>query len=65
MLVLPFIEAAATAIGAGILIGTFLGATGGVVKHRSRTEVERDSLKHGYWGAAAALLLLLAEGRNV
>jgi hypothetical protein len=63
--VLPFFEAAATAIGAGILIGTFLGATGGVVKQRSRKEVERDSLKHGYLGALGAIVVLLAESGNV
>ena len=66
MAVLPFIEAAATAIGGGILIGTFMGATKGLFSRRSRKEVEGDSLRNGYWGAAiAVLLVLVAEGRNV
>ena len=65
MQVFSLFEVAATAIGAGVLIGTFLGATTGLYNGRSRKEVEADSLRNGYWGAVMALLALLLDWRNV
>jgi len=61
----PLIEDSAKAIGAGILVGTFLGATRGVIEGRSRRSVEATSLRDGYAGALVALLAAFAEGRNV
>jgi hypothetical protein len=63
--VLPYIEAAATAIGAGILIGTFWAATVGLLNGRTRKSVEADSLRYGYFGAVFAVLMLILEIRNV
>ena len=65
MIVLPLFEAVATAIGAGILIGTFWAATVGLVKGRTRKSVEGDSLLFGYIGALVAVLALIVEIRNV
>jgi len=62
---LHLIESAATAIGAGILIGTFWAGTVGLVKGRSRKSVEGDSLRYGYIGALVAVLALIVEIRNV
>jgi hypothetical protein len=62
---LPLIESAATTIGAGIMVGTFGGATAGVILRRSRREVEAKALRDGYFGAAAAVAVWILEGRNV
>jgi hypothetical protein len=51
----PIIEAAATAIGAGIVIGGFLGASGGALNGWSRRQVEGDALRDSYFGAAGGL----------
>jgi hypothetical protein len=48
-------EEAATAIGAGIIVGSFAGATGGVVFGWSRRQVEGNALRDGYFGAAFVL----------
>jgi hypothetical protein len=63
--VLPLIEGAATAIGAGIVIGTFGGATAGLIFRRSRREVEGHGLRNGYYGALIAITAWVLEGRNV
>jgi hypothetical protein len=62
---LQLMESAATAIGAGILIGTFWAGTVGLVKGRTRKSVEGDSLRYGYIGALVAVLALIVEVRNV
>jgi hypothetical protein len=54
-------EAAATAIGTGIVVGGFAGATAGAVSCRSRKDVERNSLRDGYVGAVAACALWLVD----
>ena len=46
---------AASAIGAGVVIGGFIGATGGVVNGRFRKQVEADALRDGYFGAVGIL----------
>jgi hypothetical protein len=46
---------AASAIAAGVVIGGFIGATGGVVNGRSRKQVEADALRDGYFGAVTIL----------
>lgn len=62
---LPLIEGAATAIGAGIVIGTFGGATTGFVFRKSRKEVEGHTLRNGYYGALIAITAWVLEGRSV
>jgi hypothetical protein len=54
-------EAAATAIGTGIVVGGFLGASAGMVFGWSRKEVEGHSLRDGYFGAAIAAVLWLFD----
>jgi hypothetical protein len=51
----PIIEGAATAIGAGIVIGGFLGASGGALRGWSRRQVERNALRDTYVGATWVL----------
>ena len=41
-------EAAATSIGAGVVVGGFVAATGAMVGKRSRSEVEDTALRDGY-----------------
>jgi hypothetical protein len=54
-------EAAATAIGTGVVVGGFLGATAGVIYGWSRKEVEQDSLRDGFIGAVAACAAWLVD----
>lgn len=51
----PTIEAAAAAIGAGVVIGGFAGATAGVVYGWSRRQVESQALRDSYIGATIVL----------
>ena len=53
-----FLEAA-TAIGAGIVVGSFIGATRGLVYDWTREQVEDNALRDGYWGAVLVLGLWL------
>jgi hypothetical protein len=53
----PIIESAAAAIGAGILIGGFAGASNGARRGLSREQVERTALRDSYIGAAWTLAL--------
>lgn len=62
---LPLIETVATAVGAGVIVGTFGGATAGFLLRRSRSEVEGNTLRDGYFGALTALMTWIIEGRNV
>lgn len=52
----PIIEGAATAIGAGVVVGGFLGATRGVLQGQSRKQVEGDALRDTYLGAAGVFI---------
>jgi len=52
----PIIEGTATAIGAGVVIGGFLGASAGMINGWSRREVERGALRDTYGGALVALV---------
>jgi len=53
----PIIESAATAIGAGLVVGGFLGASRGMLRGQSRKQVEGYALRDTY--AAAAWVLAL------
>jgi hypothetical protein len=53
----PIIEGAATAIGAGVVVGGFVGASAGVLNGWSRRQVEADALRISYIGSAAVLAL--------
>jgi hypothetical protein len=46
---------AATAIGAGVVIGSFVGATGGALHGWTRKQVEGNTLRDGYVGALVVL----------
>lgn len=50
-----FAKDAASAIGAGVVVGGFIGTTGGVINGRSRKQVEADALRDGYFGAVGIL----------
>lgn len=51
-------EAAATAIGSGVVVGGFAGATAGIRYGWSRKQVEGHALRDSYLGAVAALCCL-------
>ncbi len=59
------VEEAATAIGAGIVVGGFLGATGGFVFGMSRVQVEDNALRDGYIGALFVVSAWLLDLCNV
>ena len=65
ILLLPLVEAMATAIAAGVVCGTFVGATLGVVNGWSRKVVESDALRNGYHGALGTLGIGLFDLCNV
>ena len=52
----PIVENAATAIGAGVVVGSFLGATRGVLRGQSRKQVEGAALRDTYFGAAGVFI---------
>lgn len=51
----PVIESAATAIGAGVMLGAFAGASSGLAHRRSRRQVEEGALRDSYSGGAGVL----------
>ena len=53
------IEALATSIGAGIVIGGFVAATGAMLRGRSRKDVESTALRDGYIGGGLGMFCLL------
>ncbi len=55
------VEVIATVIGAGIVIGGFVGAGLGVVGGRSRGEVESDALRDGFWGGVVGITCLIGD----
>jgi hypothetical protein len=57
----PLFERAATAIAAGVVVGSFAGATRGFISGRSRKQVEGNALRDGYFGAVILLCLLLLD----
>jgi hypothetical protein len=56
-----FLEASATAVGAGMVLGGFAAGLLSVVVSRSRDELERRVLKAGYFLAAFCLGVRWAE----
>ncbi len=57
----PIIESAATAIGAGVVVGGFLGATRGVLRSESRKQVEGAALRDSYIAAAVVLAVWVVD----
>jgi hypothetical protein len=57
----PIIESAAAAVGAGVILGGFVGASAGMASGWSRRQVEGDALRDTYHGAALALTLWLLD----
>jgi hypothetical protein len=57
----PIIEAAAAAVGSGIVLGGFYGASAGAFSGWSRKQVEGNGLRDGYIGASAALVCWLLD----
>jgi hypothetical protein len=51
-------EAVATAIGSGVVVGSFVGASMGIRYGLSRKQVEGRALRDGYFGAVAAICCL-------
>jgi hypothetical protein len=52
------LEAIATSIGTGIVVGGFVTGMGSVVRGRSRTESEEKALYGGYVGGLVGLTVL-------
>lgn len=50
-----FLEAAATAVGVGLVLGGFVAGLAGLLRGVAREELELLALKGGYVGAAACL----------
>ena len=61
----PIIEAAAAAIGAGVVVGGFAGASAGVFYGWSPKQVESHALRDGYIGAAIVLGVWFFDQRIV
>jgi hypothetical protein len=57
----PVIEGAAAAIGSGVVLGSFGGASVGVLNGLSRRQVEDNGLRDGYFGASIALMFWLLD----
>jgi hypothetical protein len=57
----PIIQSIAAAIGAGVVVGGFGGATFGVAHRLSRKQVESEALRNSYIGAVAALAIWLLD----
>ena len=57
----PMLESAATAIGAGIVIGGFVGASGRTLRGWSRKRIEETALQDSYIGAAWVLGLWILD----
>jgi VIT1/CCC1 family predicted Fe2+/Mn2+ transporter len=55
------LAASATSIGAGVVVGGFLAATGAMLGKRSRREVEDTALRDGYIGGVCGMLCLLLD----
>ena len=53
------IEAVATSVGAGILLGGYVAATGAMLRGRSRKEVESTAFRDGYIGGTFGMCCLL------
>lgn len=54
-------EAVATAVGAGIVLGSFAMGTVGLVARWPRHELAARALTDGYVGGIAALFIVLAD----
>jgi hypothetical protein len=54
-------EVAATAIGAGILLGSFALGTVALLRGASRQALERRVLSDGYFGGLAAVCAMLID----
>lgn len=55
------LEAFATSIGAGLVVGGFAGGIQGLISNRSRSRSEAQALKGSYAGGAMGLMALLID----
>lgn len=55
------LEASATAVGVGMVLGGFLAGLRGLLWERARSRVEQDVVNAGYIGAAFCLVVRLVE----
>ena len=55
------LELAATAIGAGVVVGGFLAAAVGVLIPQSRKEAEGNPLTDVFWGGLLGMFCLCAD----
>jgi hypothetical protein len=55
------LEALATAVGAGIVLGGFLAGVFGLTAKWGKREFERKTLDAGYLGGVAGVLAVLAD----
>ncbi len=54
-------EVLATAVGSGMLLGSFGGGTFGLLARRSRRRLEERVLTDGYYGGILALAFAIAD----
>jgi hypothetical protein len=54
-------KALAGSVGAGLVVGGFVGGASALVVNRSRSTSEQNAVTGGYVGGAFALLLLLID----
>jgi hypothetical protein len=59
--VTTILEAAATAVGAEILLGSFVMGSVGLLRNWSRREFERRALRDGYLGGVCACGFVLVD----
>lgn len=53
--------ATAGSITAGAVVGSFLAATAGFLRRRSRKEIESTALRDGYLGASIGIFCLIFD----
>ena len=59
------VKDAATVIAAGIVVGTFVSASAGLLNRWSRRQVERDALRDGHIGALIVFGIWVLDLCNV
>lgn len=56
-----FLEALASSIGAGLVVGGFIGGLGSLLFGRPREESEEEALRGSYVGGVAGLALVAID----
>jgi hypothetical protein len=55
------VEALATAVGAGVVLGSVAAGIWGLIQGSPRADLEKDALAHGYLGGSVGAALALVD----